>query len=132
MGQPGTNVLRETARYACQEGAFWTPSQFCDVVQMENSETITWQSAAAGNNAGLALKVQGGAATVCHFSSGPCSFEFRLNQVTLAPMVVNAGGVGRHVTVGPTLRENGPRKVKLTYWDTEQVGGVFPYWVRVV
>ena len=50
----------------------------------------------------------------------------------LAPMVVDAGGVGRHVTVGPAPKEDGPRKVELTYRDTQQVGGMWPYWVRVV
>jgi hypothetical protein len=102
-----------------------------DVVQTEGPAAISWRSATAGNHAGLVLKVQEDDEAVCSFSSGPCSFAFRLNQVALAPMRIDAGGVGRHVSVGLAPRENGPRQVELAYRDTEHVRGVLPYWVRV-
>ena len=66
------------------------------------------------------------------FSAGPCSFEFALNQVRLAPLVVDAGGVGRFVSVGPAPAEDGSRNIELSYRDTQPLAGTQPYWVRVV
>ncbi len=104
----------------------------CDVFWREGIDTIAWRSATAGNQAGLLVEIQGDASTLCSFSSSPCTFTFRLAQVSLAPMTVDAGGVGRQVIVGPAPRSDGPREVALTYRDTKSMRGSCPYWVRVV
>ncbi len=65
------------------------------------------------------------------FSSGPCESEFDLAQVSRSALTIDAGGVGRFVEIGPAPREDGPRRVELSYCDTQQITGVCPYWVRV-
>jgi hypothetical protein len=103
----------------------------CDVLR-QDAETLSWSFTGAGNRAGFTLEFEGDGATEFHFSTGPCSFDFRSDQVNLAPMRIDAGGVGRHVEVGPAPREDGPRTVDLTYRDTRRVSGVCPYWIRIV
>ena len=103
-----------------------------DVVKMDRPDLISWRSVTAGNEAGIVVRIQGDAKSVCRFSTGPCSFPFSMEEVALGTMVVDAGGVGRHVSVGPAPREDGPRHVELSYKDSEPVEGCTPYWVRVV
>jgi len=103
-----------------------------DGVQLEGEGQVSWRSVTAGNDAGVVLSLAGDAAASCQFSTGPCSFDFDLSQVRLAPMVVDAGGVGRFVSVGPAPAEDGPRTVELSYRDTQPLTGTQPYWVRVV
>ena len=104
----------------------------CDQVHLESDEMASFRAATAGNRSGLVLELEGDEETVCRFSSKPCSFDFRLDQVRLAPMKVDAGGVGRHVMVGPVPAADGPCQVKLTFRDLRNLSGVLPYWVRVV
>ena len=103
-----------------------------DDVRLEDDKTAMWHFTGAGNRAGFQLEFDAEDDELFHFSSGPCSFDFLPNQVRLTPMVVDAGGVSRHVEVGPAPAEDGSRKVELTYRDTRNISGLCPYWVRVV
>ena len=110
------------------------PVGFCgpnDTIEPVGDGSFGWRSATAGNRAGVLLDLEGDESTLCRFSSGPCRFEFRLAQVTGAPMVVAAGGVSRHVMVSRPPDANGPRRVELSYRDRRDVAGTCPYWVRV-
>lgn len=103
-----------------------------DRVQLDDPAQISWQSVTAGNDAGFTATLHGDESTVYHFSAGPCNFTFTLNQVKRAPLVVDAGGVGRYVSIGPAPAENSPRQIELSYRDTQPLTGEWPYWVRVV
>jgi hypothetical protein len=45
---------------------------------------------------------------------------------------VAAGGASKRVEVGPAPKEDGPRRVDLSFRDEAPLGGEQPYWVRVV
>jgi len=107
---------------------------FCgpnDTVEPVGDSGLRWCSATAGNRAGVILDLEGDESTLCRFSTGPCQFEFRLSQATDVPMVVDAGGVSRHVVVSRPPDAGGPRRVELSYRDKRDVVGTCPYWVRV-
>ena len=70
-----------------------------DDVRLEDDKTAMWRFTGAGNRAGFQLEFDAEDDELFHFSSGPCSFDFRPNQVRLTPMVVDAEGVSRHVEV---------------------------------
>ena len=115
--------------------AFQSPD---DGVQLEGGGRIAWRSVTAGNDAGVILTLADDEPEADdtlasgRFSTDPCSFEFGLNQVRLAPLIVDAGGVGRYVSIGPAPAEDGPTKIELSYRDTQPLAGTQPYWVRVV
>ena len=102
-----------------------------DGIQIDSPEQIGWRSATAGNRAGVVLHITGDDETVCHFATGPTSFDFRLSQVRLTPLVVDAGGLGRQVQVGPAPDDSWLRRAELTFCDTQPQSGEWPYWVRV-
>ncbi|HRW06085.1 MAG TPA: DUF3604 domain-containing protein [Caldilineaceae bacterium] len=103
-----------------------------DGVQLPDAHTITWQSATAGNFAGFTVQAVADGDSRLHFTAAPCTFACTLNQVRLAPLVVDAGGVNRRVTIGPAPRPDGPAAVELCYRDTQPLDGEIPYWVRVM
>ena len=108
---------------------------FCspnDTIEQVNDSCLRWSTVTAGNRVGILLDLEGDESTVGRFSSGPCQFEFRLSQVTRAPMVVAAGGVSRHVVVSRAPDADGPRQVELSYRDCRDAVGTCPYWVRVL
>lgn len=109
----------------------------CDLVRQDSPATLAWQSATAGNLAGLTLKIDGGPETECRFYSAPGAFSFRLQEASLARLRFEAGGLDRHVIVGPALQEDGPESIELIYThptppQPRQAGHTYPYWVRVV
>jgi len=103
-----------------------------DGVQLQDPRTITWQSVTAGNYAGFTVRLVDADAAHGDFRAAPCTFDFDLNQVRLAPLVVDAGAVNKRVSIGPAPREDGPTTVELSYRDTKPLPGESPYWVRVV
>jgi hypothetical protein len=103
-----------------------------DGLWQPDPHTLAWRSATAGNEAGVVLEIEGDEATAGRFSSEPCCFDFSLNQVSTAPLVVAAGGVERQVQIGPAPCAEGPRKAELSFRDMQPVEGASPYWVRVV
>lgn len=103
-----------------------------DWVQLQDRRVVTWQSATAGNYAGFTARLLDDSAGRGQFTSAPCRFDFALNQIRLAPLVVDAGGVNRRVSIGPAPREDGPNTVELSYRDTKPLRGESPYWIRVV
>lgn len=96
-----------------------------------NSQRIEWESATAGNEAGLILKLDG-EEVIGQFQSGPCSFSFARSQIARAPLVVAAGGVGRMVTIGPAPEESASREAELSFRDTLPRAEEVPYWIRVI
>ncbi len=133
----GTLQLRDGAFADLRPLGLQSPD---DRVQLQSANRITWQSITAGNHAGFTARLvdtgdkadAGAGAGQGQFRSAPCSFDFALNQVRLAPLVVDAGAVNRRVMVGPAPREDGPDAVELSYRDTKPLPGEAPYWVRVV
>ncbi|MBT3346759.1 MAG: DUF3604 domain-containing protein [Gemmatimonadetes bacterium] len=108
---------------------------FCspnDTVKLLDASHLQWTSVTAGNRMGLILDLQTDGDTVGSFRSGPVTFGFGLNQISRAPLVVDAGGVSRHVTLSRAPDPDGPRRVELSFRDTRQATGSCPYWVRVV
>ncbi|MEM7031530.1 MAG: DUF3604 domain-containing protein [Chloroflexota bacterium] len=103
-----------------------------DEVQVGEDGTVSWRSVTAGNNAGLILTLDGDATTTGSFSTVPSTFDFTLNQIRLAPLVVDAGGASRQVSIGPAPAEDGPRQIDLQYRDSQPLTGTQPYWVRVI
>ena len=103
----------------------------CDVLR-QDAETLSWSFTGAGNRAGFTLEFEGDESTQFHFSSGPCSFGFRLDQVSRTSMRVDGGGLSRYVEVGPAPRTDGSRTVDLAYRDSRNISGICPYWVRIV
>lgn len=124
----GKFVLEDVTIVDYQKVGYFAPID--EVHQLEDG-SLEWKSATAGNDAGLVLTLEGSPEARGTFISGPCSFDFRLGQVSLAPMIVSAGGVHRRVAIGPALSENGPRCAEVSFRDVETVDGVAPYWVRV-
>jgi len=104
----------------------------CDVVEIDAAGRVVWQAATAGNDMGFSCQIVGEAQTQCVFSSGPSAFEFKLGAVVAAPLTVDAGGVGRRVSVGLAPREDGPQQAQLAFVDDEDIEGACAYWVRVV
>jgi len=45
---------------------------------------------------------------------------------------VAVGGADKRVAIGPAPAEDGPRRAELSFCDEAPLGGVQPYWVRVV
>jgi len=107
---------------------FQCPDQF---FRLETPQSLSWRSITAGNRAGLVMKADGDDSSSFQFSSGPCSFNFVLGEVMMEPKLVECGGVNRHVLAGPAPNENGPLSADLSYQDSRDLEGVFPYWVRV-
>lgn len=103
----------------------------CDVLRQDD-ETLSWSFTGAGNQAGFTLEFEGDEATQFDFSSGPCSFGFRSDQVSQTCMRVEGGGLSRYVEVGPAPRTDGAHRVDLTYRDSRSISGICPYWVRIV
>jgi len=108
---------------------------FCspnDTVRAIDTSHLQWTSVTAGNRMGLLLDLEADVDTVGSFHSGPVDFDFRLSQITRAPLVVDAGGFSRHVTLSRAPDADGPRRVELSFRDTRSTRGSCPYWVRVV
>ncbi len=108
---------------------------FCspnDTVQALAPGHLQWTSVTAGNRMGLLLDLEADDKTVGRFRSGPVEFDFRLAQITRAPLVVDAGGFSRHVILSRAPDPEGPRRVELSFRDTRPATGSCPYWVRVV
>ncbi len=103
-----------------------------DHVEQLDTGTLQWRSATAGNAAGITLRLHGTDQSRFHVKSAPCTFDFALNQVCLAPLVIDAGDVNRRVTVGPAPSEDGPQTAEVSYRDTKPLAGEAAYWVRVV
>ena len=103
-----------------------------DQLQMQDAKMLSWRSSTAGNHAGFTVQFVDGLEGHGQFRSAPCKFDFALNQVRLAPMVVDAGSVNKRVVIGPAPREDGPDAIALSYRDTQPLRGELPYWVRVV
>ena len=101
-----------------------------DRIRRDGPRCIRWAAATGGNDMGLVCGVQGDGSG--RFESEHCSFEFDLEQVRRAPMVVDAGGQGKYVEVGPAPAEDGPQRLELGFRDTAPLAGEWPYWVRVV
>ncbi|MGE3809789.1 MAG: DUF3604 domain-containing protein, partial [Gemmataceae bacterium] len=109
------------------------PIGFCtplDVVARESPRKFIWQSATAGNAAGLLLRFDG-EPTTCRFRSGPNSFDFTPTVVRARELSIPAGGFDRQIRVGKAPRQDGPRRVEVSYFDHATVTGSCPYWVRV-
>lgn len=108
---------------------------FCspkDTVTAVDDSQLRWTSVTAGNRMGLLLDLETDHNTVGSFRSGPVDFDFRMNQITRAPMVVDAGGFSRHVMLSQAPDATAPRRAELSFRDTRPVTGACPYWVRVV
>ncbi len=115
-------LIEEARGIGLQSGA--------DRIRQDGPHSLRWNSATGGNDMGLVCRVEGAGAG--RFESRQCSFDFRLEQVLRAPMVVKAGGEGKFVEVGPAPAEDGPQRIELEYRDTSPLEGEWPYWVRVV
>lgn len=110
---------------------FQSPQDTCEIVR---PYAVTFRSATAGNDMGLLLRGEFPIHQTGRFSSEPATFDFRREQTLSAPLVFDAGEVGRHVTIGPM--PNGPTELSLSFTDHQPFGnsseaGVTPYWVRV-
>jgi hypothetical protein len=100
-------------------------------LRLDDAGALSWTSVTAGNEAGAFIRIRGGAEAIGRFSSGPCDFTFRLAQVTTSPLVVDAGGINRRVSVAPAPSEAAPRRLTQSFTDSQPRVGTFPYWVRV-
>ncbi len=103
-----------------------------DAVQRDSPGRVSWQSCTAGNDAGLLLEVEGDRSARGRFETEPCSFDFSLGDVRETALEVDAGGVGRRVSIGPAPCATAARSVALEFRDDEPVEGICPYWVRVI
>ena len=101
-----------------------------DSIRQEGPHCLRWTAATGGNDMGLVCRVEGDG--IGRFQSEHCSFEFGIKQVQRAPMVVEAGGVGKFVEVGSAPAEEGPQRLEMEFRDTAPLDGEWPYWVRVV
>ena len=100
-----------------------------DEVRLVDEERVVWRAATGGNEMGFSFAVDGGRVV---FTSPQCEFEFDPEQVREQPLQVAAGGASKRVEVGPAPKEDGPRRVDLSFRDEAPLGGEQPYWVRVV
>jgi hypothetical protein len=66
------------------------------------------------------------------FQSGPASFDVALDELGGEQMVIDAGGVGRFVKVGPALRDDAPQAFQGSWIDESPISGVTPYWLRAI
>lgn len=103
-----------------------------DQVQLQDANTVTWQSATAGNHAGFTAQFIDAGEGRGQFTAVPCNFDFALNQIRLTPLIIDAGAVEKRVVIGPAPCTDGPDAVELSYRDTQPLDGETPYWVRVV
>ena len=103
----------------------------CDRIEQADDQTVCFDTVSAGNRMGMCLEIEADAAASCRFESCPATFEFGLAQVREQPMRVDAGGVSRHVIVGPAPNPNLPRRVELAFRDTRPAEGLCPYWVQL-
>ena len=103
----------------CAEDEVWQP----------NAKCVAWKGATGGNDMGFSAEIDGGR---CSFVTDPCSFEFDPVQTANEPLRVAVGGADKRVAIGPAPAEDGPRRAELSFCDEAPLGGVQPYWVRVV
>lgn len=102
-----------------------------DYAQATNRDRIEWASATAGNATGIVVRVHGDEKTVLELHSPHAIFDVKLNDVLDKEHVVDAGGVGRFVKIGPAPRTDGRWKFDASWVDSSPPSGVTPYWVRV-
>ena len=103
----------------------------CDRIEQADDQTVCFDTVTAGNRMGMCLEIEADTAASCRFESCPATFAFGLAQVREQPMRVDAGGVSRHVIVGPAPNPNLPRRVELAFRDTRTAEGLCPYWVQL-
>lgn len=107
---------------------FYSP---LDGISLDSPERVSWKSCTAGNDAGFLFHFQNDSPVKGRFQTEPCSFDFSLAETHDNPMEVDAGGVGRRVSIGPAPEATASRRVQLTFRDEEPVEGMCPYWIRV-
>ena len=100
-------------------------------LRLDDAGVLSWTSVTAGNEVGALLRLQSGAQGIGRFSSAPCDFTFHLAQVARSPLVFDAGGVNRRVSIAPAPSEAAPRRLTQSFTDSQPHVGTFPYWVRV-
>lgn len=103
---------------------------FADRVEAVAPNRIEWSNATAGNASGIIVRVRGGQSTKLRFASEPASFEVGLANVDDSH-IVDAGGVGRFVKIGPSPSIDGPLVYAATWTDSDPPSGITPYWLRV-
>jgi len=105
---------------------------FADRVEAVDTDSIHWNNATAGNATGIVVRVQGDAQTRLRFQTEPTTFDIALADVCSRETLLDAGGVGRFVKIGPAPSNHGPQTFAGSWIDKNPVLGVTPYWLRVV
>ena len=114
---------------AYEEFAFDYPTQ--GIRRVSDSE-LEWTSTTGGDPDGVILKLDAPEDAEMTFRTKPIAFSFRLRDVGYEPMVFDASGVNQRVRVSAISGGELPRSLNFSYVDEDPIGGVSPYWMRVV
>jgi hypothetical protein len=96
------------------------------------NQKLKWASTTGGDPDGVILKLDAPEDAEVTFNSKPVTFSFKLRDIGYEPLVVEAGGVNQKVKVSAISGGELPRSLDFSYVDEDPMGGVSPYWVRVV
>ncbi|MDH5791498.1 MAG: DUF3604 domain-containing protein, partial [Candidatus Bathyarchaeota archaeon] len=101
-------------------------------VRWITNQRLEWASTTGGDPDGVILKLDAPEDAEVTFNSKPMTFSFKLRDIDYEPLVVEAGGVNQKVKVSAISGGELPRSLDFSYVDEDPMGGVSPYWVRVV
>jgi len=101
-------------------------------VRKVSDRRLEWASTTGGDPDGVILKLDAPEDAEVTFQSKPVTFSFKLRDIGYEPLVVEAGGVNQKVRVSAISGGELPRSFDFSYVDEDPMGGVSPYWVKVV
>lgn len=101
-------------------------------VRWITNQRLEWASTTGGDSDGVILKLDAPEDAEVTFHSKPVTFSFKLRDIGYEPLVVEAGGVNQKVKVSAMSGGELPRSLDFRHVDKDPMGGVSPYWVRVV
>lgn len=96
------------------------------------SQRVSWRSRTSGDEDGVMLEVQLARDALLHLDTPPLRAAFALRDLGAEPLVVDAGGVDRQVTLRWVRADAGPRDVAWSFVDAQPPAGEHAYWVWVV
>lgn len=104
----------------------------CDTTEVTSPGVLEWSTATAGNTTGLILNVRADGETECEVATSHTAGTASLNEILADGWQCDAGGVGGLVSLGKAPAADALRTFRTSFTDEAAVGGVTPYWVRVI
>ncbi len=104
----------------------------CDTTEVTSPGVLEWNTATAGNTAGLILNVRADGNTRCELETSHAAGTASLKDILADGLQCDAGGVGGFVSLSKAPAEDAPRTFRASFTDDAPTEEVTPYWVRVI